>query len=1568
MGTFFRVSKISTVVFFAAALIVAQVFSVVAKPITVVRAQEVPVLTTDKPDYAPGETATIFGSLFAPVESFLLKIFGGTADTYTESIQSVASDGEGSFTTTYHLDNVFRPLYTVVASTISGVELTRMTFADQVAVDFKQCANDRSEGAGSCDWINSILQASNSAYAEGMSVPQRLLYRGIGNGSHTISFKYSYTKGGIHAYDFITSKNQGNGDFTPGITTFNNCQGLSGPDLTACNGLISANTFTNVAIPNDAFDSKDSAPATGTGSTQTAKEIAYETAYGPRAIQMFYEGSLSSPSISPITHDVAANGDTGDSDAQVTINFTLSSCTSGCNVMLYFDGHLAVSGNDNTTGSNWGSGLGSGNISGGPYHIKNVQLDGSGGSLDNQIQGASILVPSNASITIVKDAVPDNAQDFSFTTTGTGLSAFSLDDDADGTLSNTQTFNSLAPGTYSVTEGAVSGWNSDGGVCSDGSPASAISLEASENVTCTFTNTLQTAHLTLVKTVMNDNGGIAVVSNFPLFVNAVPVVSGVSNELNAGNYTASETNLPGYTASVWGGHCAANGSVTLAPGDNKTCTITNNDQPGHLIVHKVTLPANDQTMFSVTLDADPVLGSATQNLSTNASVDYTVNAGVYSVDEANLAGWDETGNTCVDVAVALGETEHCTITNTKRGHVIIQKDAVSDSDQEFTFNNDFGNGNNPTFILVDDSTSGLPSYNAEILPGTYVVTENSVPGWKPDGTTCDMGETVDNIDVGPGETVTCKFTNEKLAKITVVKNAIGGDATFDFMTTGVGFGPSAQLTTVAGTASEAFANLDPDLTYTIAETSVPAGWAMTNAICDNGDPINNITPNAGEEITCTFTNNKPVAQIDVTPLNATNEIGDDHVVTAIVQTHNGDGVWGPAADNTLVTFTLVNNTANAVFVGGNTCNTNTGSCSVTINSTSIGGVDIHAAATPIALSVSLTVETDGVGANGANGHKNYVDASIAIGDTATNNITDPHTFTITVTQVPGTATPAVTANITPSVLPAPGSYNTTCGAAVPFLGNTATCTVTINNNTPDVFTATASASLTIGGAVLTRSTDGLASNSGPAIKTYIAGALEVTKIVPDLSGIVNYTSISDTFTVTVTGPSYPGGQNIVFTLTNGILQAPATITLSPLIPGDYTVTEADAGAEWTEVVAISPVSVIANATSSATVTNTYVPSSLEINKVVALNGYLFPDYVDLDFTVNVTGPSYPAPYPVIINVVNGIPTNSPQTLLNLIPGDYTATEVNPGIMWEVFGNGNVAVSAGNEAEKTITNAIKLPSTNISLTPSVWETEPGQNVTLTITDTNNGQVPISNPSVQLLTNNVLTVPQPIFVSESGTVNGIIDVGETWTWTWQGVISENTVFTVNGIGTDPLGAPVNGPTYSTETESATVRVIGTTRTIGFWQTHTGFTSYIFQNLMNGSTTVGSAPSKGDVTNIQLAGQSQLFGGFYAPIAKKTTGAKRTPIDQARIQMLQQLLAAKLNCAAFGCSAATTQLIVDADAAYAAGTNKNLILSLAGQLDTFNNSGDTNAIPAELPATGKATPKTSQSYADTAFWNNP
>ena len=110
-------------------------------------------------------------------------------------------------------------------------------------------------------------------------------------------------------------------------------------------------------------------------------------------------------------------------------------------------------------------------------------------------------------------------------------------------------------------------------------------------------------------------------------------------------------------------------------------------------------------------------------------------------------------------------------------------------------------------------------------------------------------------------------------------------------------------------------------------------------------------------------------------------------------------------------------------------------------------------------------------------------------------------------------------------------------------------------------------------------------------------------------------------------------------------------------------------------------------------------------------------------------------------------------------------------------------------------------------------------------------------------------------------------------------------------------------------------------------------------------------------------KVFGAFYSDMAKKTTKQQRSALDKARMQLLQQLVAAKLNCAAFGCASGVQTMITAADAAYA-GTSVSLILASASLLDAHNNSGDTIIIG---PA-GSATPKTSQSLADKPFWDLP
>jgi Prealbumin-like fold domain len=89
------------------------------------------------------------------------------------------------------------------------------------------------------------------------------------------------------------------------------------------------------------------------------------------------------------------------------------------------------------------------------------------------------------------------------------------------------------------------------------------------------------AELTVIKHVVNDNGGTAVASDFTMTINGVVAEGGNSfpgsetgtvKLIEAGSYNVTETGPSGYIASFSQG-C----SRTLDPGQSATCTVTNDD-------------------------------------------------------------------------------------------------------------------------------------------------------------------------------------------------------------------------------------------------------------------------------------------------------------------------------------------------------------------------------------------------------------------------------------------------------------------------------------------------------------------------------------------------------------------------------------------------------------------------------------------------------------------------------------------------------------------------------------------------------------------------------------------------------------------------------------------------------------------------------------------------------------------------------------------------------------------------------------------------------------------------------
>jgi streptogramin lyase len=130
----------------------------------------------------------------------------------------------------------------------------------------------------------------------------------------------------------------------------------------------------------------------------------------------------------------------------------------------------------------------------------------------------------------------------------------------------------LDPGAYSVSEEGPNGYTASYSADCTGT------LAIGETKVCTITNDDQQATVTVVKVVVNDDGGTALPNDFLLTLEGTSVLSGVATPVNPGSYTAGETLLPGYNFTGFSGDCDGNGDVTVALGESKICTLTNDDR------------------------------------------------------------------------------------------------------------------------------------------------------------------------------------------------------------------------------------------------------------------------------------------------------------------------------------------------------------------------------------------------------------------------------------------------------------------------------------------------------------------------------------------------------------------------------------------------------------------------------------------------------------------------------------------------------------------------------------------------------------------------------------------------------------------------------------------------------------------------------------------------------------------------------------------------------------------------------------------------------------------------------
>jgi uncharacterized repeat protein (TIGR01451 family) len=457
-------------------------------------------------------------------------------------------------------------------------------------------------------------------------------------------------------------------------------------------------------------------------------------------------------------------------------------------------------------------------------------------------------------------------------------------------------------GTYYVSEtDGLTDYTSSLACTDDGNPVTpgtnnSLAVASNHAVVCTFTNTLKPTHLTLVKTITNDNGGSAAATEWTLSADGPTPISGatgasaVTNAIvGAGTYTLSESGGPsGYSASSWS--CVKNGaapvtgnSITLAVGDSATCTINNDDQAPTLTLIKTVTNDNggNNQASEWTLSATGTggfSGTGTQDASANKATlgPTAVKANVaYSLSESGPAGytpgtWNCVGGSFATGAITLteGQSATCTINNDDQfGRIIIDKVTNPSGDnQSFSFNlSDGPSSLDQSFDLADATT---PHDSGIVLPGSgYNVSETIPGGWDQTSATCSDGSSVTNIDIAPGETVICTFTNTKLPTLTVTKVLIPENSQGLF---NLKIDDTIYATDI-GNSGTTGAQIVTIGSHTVSEVAGTGTDLSNYSTIIGGDCASDgsITLAAGENKTCTITNTEIPLKFEISKSNNT---------------------------------------------------------------------------------------------------------------------------------------------------------------------------------------------------------------------------------------------------------------------------------------------------------------------------------------------------------------------------------------------------------------------------------------------------------------------------------------------------------------------------------------------------------------------------------------------------------------------------------------------------------------------------------------------------------------------------
>lgn len=368
-------------------------------------------------------------------------------------------------------------------------------------------------------------------------------------------------------------------------------------------------------------------------------------------------------------------------------------------------------------------------------------------------------------------------------------------------------------------------------------------------------------------------------------------------------YSITEEQVPGWTGDV---ECdgvedidpGSPGLQFVAPvGASASCELVNTAVQGSGTLTKTAVGGDGEFELVLTdLDeaVDPVVVPVT-TVDGTATVDLPqIVPGVrYSLVESGTDGWVQGALTCTvtpadggepyvlddlgDFSVSPGDVGDCTAENLRTGTIVIEK-SVTEGDGEFGFTGDWLDP--PGFTIATEGGTGTRT-SADVAPGSYTVTETPLPGFQGTGLTCVDGDPdgtpssadglAGSIELDPGETVTCTYTNAPWGSLSVAKTVAGwaDDApwAFDLVLTGPG-GP-VPLTVTDQEPVVTWPDLEPGAAYSLTEPDPGAGWSATLTCTgtqddDPGADGFQFTATAATVVSCQAVNTAAPVDVSVT--------------------------------------------------------------------------------------------------------------------------------------------------------------------------------------------------------------------------------------------------------------------------------------------------------------------------------------------------------------------------------------------------------------------------------------------------------------------------------------------------------------------------------------------------------------------------------------------------------------------------------------------------------------------------------------------------------------------------------